>query len=127
MFTTLVLESIPIIFSILLYNGHEKNLLEFLYRRKDDLGLPYHKDALPFLPPDVATDFVERQWEFIPVTLKKGALRLDLEYLHILPYYEDSHIGHGAFGDVFRVKLHGRCQELHPLPNPEVSFFISVA
>lgn len=122
MMTALVLESIPRILSILIYNGHEKHLSGFLYRRKNDSGLPYLKDALHFLPPDVAADFVERQWEFIPVTLKKGALRLDLEYLHILPYYEDTHIGHGGFGEVFRVKLHVRCQELLALQHPEVSF-----
>jgi hypothetical protein len=112
LFVTLVREKIPRIFAILVYNGHETWLPKFLYRLEYDSRLFFSERQLDFLPLRIKDAFLERQWEFIPVVLEKGALHRELHSDHILPFLEDTKIGAGGFGDVFKVKLDPKCQLL---------------
>jgi hypothetical protein len=118
---TLVRERFPTVFAILLYNGHEGYLPDFLYRLEYDTRLPVSNTDLNFLPADIGDRFVENQWEFIPVVLEKGALHRELRFNDILPFLEDTRIGGGGFGEVFKVKLHPRCQHLVDKPDQQVS------
>src|SRR5271163_4718332 len=121
LFVTLVRERFPTVFAILLYNGHEGYLPDFLYRLEYDTRLPVSKTNLYFLPADIGDKFVEHQWEFIPVVLEKGALHRELRFDDILPFLEDTRIGGGGFGEVFKAKLHPRCQLLVDTSDQQVS------
>ena len=101
----LVMEKLPIVFSILLYNGHEESFLDFLYRQEYDSRLPLTEDDLGFLGPSVAQRFYERQWEFISPLLIKHKLHWKLKDREILPFLYDEYIEEGCFGQVFRVTL----------------------
>jgi hypothetical protein len=61
LFVTLVRERFPTVFAILLYNGHEGYLPDFLYRLEYDTRLPVSKTDLYFLPADIGDKFVEHQ------------------------------------------------------------------
>lgn len=108
LFVSLIRESSLNILAILLYGGHEEHIPDFLYRRAHNSRLPFSRDGLNFLPPAVAAAFSERQWELIPFELKRGALHLELEFNHILPFLEDEKVASGGFGEVFKVKLYAK-------------------
>lgn len=102
---SLIVEKLPIIFSILLYDKHEENFLDFLYRQEYDSRLPLTEDDLDFLGPFVAKRFYERQWEFISPFLIKHRLHWKLRDRDILPFLHDEYIDEGCFGQVFKVTL----------------------
>jgi len=123
LFVSLIQENCLKIFAILLYNGHDGLVPDFLYRRCYDFRLPLSRDDLNFLPHDASTAstaFIERQWEFLPVDLKRGDLHQELSFNQILPFLEDTNIARGGFGEIFKVKLHANCQSLLEAPNQDV-------
>ena len=111
-FSSLIWETSLTIYAVLLLNGHEAYILDFLYRRETDLRLTYTVDGLYFLPPVVAQEFVNRQWELCPVILKKGEIHRELGPREILPFLDDEEISEGGFGTVFKVHLETTCQRL---------------
>lgn len=120
LFVSLIREKIPRIFAILVYNKHETWLPTFLHRQEYDSRLFFSESSLDFLPCDVKDAFLERQWEFIPVVLEKGALHRELHSDYILPFLEDTKIGEGGFGDVFKVRLDPKCQLLVTVSDEQV-------
>lgn len=113
-FSSLIWETSLTIFAVLLLNGHEHHIVDFLYRRETDSRLTYTLDGLYFLPPVVAREFVNRQWELRPVILKKGEIHHDLDPREVLPFLDDQEVGQGGFGTVFKVRLENTCQSLVP-------------
>ena len=113
-FSSLIWETSLTIFAVLLLNGHEKYIVDFLYRRETDSRLTYTLDGLYFLPPVAAQEFVNRQWELCPVVLNKSEIHRELEPREVLPYLEDHEVGTGGFGTVFKVQLENTCQTLVP-------------
>jgi hypothetical protein len=111
-FSSLVWETSLTIFATLLLNGHEKHIMEFLYRREMDSRLPYTRESLYFIPKDVAFDFQNRQWELIPVILQPGEIHRELGPHEVLPFLSDQATGEGGFGTIFKVQLETTCQKL---------------
>jgi hypothetical protein len=112
LFTSLIQENNPRTFAILLINGDQVQILEFLYRRLTDDRIPYAEESLYFLPKAKARQFVQRQWEFIPVILAKGEIHRKIQDDEILPFLDDECSGKGGFGTVYKVKLCPPCQSL---------------
>jgi hypothetical protein len=101
---SLILERIPKIFSILLYDGNQDSFLDFLHRQEFDSRLPITDEkSLQHLKAAIREKFMERQWEFIPVLLKKDELHRNLRDREILPYLKDEYLGSGGFGQVYKV------------------------
>ncbi|KAF2812458.1 kinase-like protein [Mytilinidion resinicola] len=113
-FASLIHETNLKTFAILLLNRDDAHIVEFLFRRETDSKIPYSDDGLYFLPPLVAREFLERQWEFHPVIFEKGDIHRKVREEEILPILEEEKAGEGGFGTVWRVKLHPRCQRLVP-------------
>jgi hypothetical protein len=111
-FVNLIADNSVKIFAILLRNGHEQHILDFLFRRYNDSSIPTAEESLHFLPKHVKQDFISRLWGFDYVVLHRGEIRLDIESKRILPFLEDEEIGEGAYGFVFKVKLLSSCQSL---------------
>jgi hypothetical protein len=109
LFVHLIAEHIPKIYCILIYIHQEEHLPGFLYRRQYDSKLPFSRGDLVFLPVTAAADFVERQWQFIPVCLKRGEIHRELRKEEILPFEENEPVGEGSYGEVFKVKLSPGC------------------
>lgn len=99
-------------FAILLLDGNENYVLDFLFRREGDSRIPYRQDGLYFLPKLVAHQFLQRQPTFDPVILEKGAIHLDIGEDGILPFLENVKTGKGGFGTIYMVKLYPSCQKL---------------
>jgi hypothetical protein len=112
LYSSLIHRSSTLIYAVLLLTGHEKYILEFLYRREADSRLFYTLDGLYFLPDVVARDFFNRQCELRPVCLKKGEIHRELGPHDVLPFLDDVEIGEGGFAKVYKVRLEPTCQEL---------------
>ncbi|KAF1833920.1 kinase-like protein, partial [Decorospora gaudefroyi] len=103
------------IFAILLANRDEAYIAEFLFRRENDSRIPYTENGLYFFASEkilVARRFTDSQKEFDPVILQKGDIHRMVRDGEVLPFLDDSKIGCGAFGTVYKVVLHPTCQEL---------------
>jgi hypothetical protein len=122
LFAALIQEENLKTLAILLTNGHQHQILEFLYRRLSDNRIPYAEESLDFLSKVEARQFVQRQWEFIPVVLTAHAVHRKIQDEEILPFLEEECVGEGGFGTVFKVKLYQPCQNLIPLDAEHVRF-----
>jgi len=85
--------------------------------RLNDNRIPYAEESLHFLSKVEARQFVQRQWEFIPVVLTARAVHRKIQDEKILPFLEEECVGELGlgFGTVFKVKLYQPCQSLIPL------------
>jgi hypothetical protein len=117
---SLILEKIPKIFSILLFDGNQDYFLDFLYRQEFDSRLPFADQSLQHLKAAIRQDFMERQWEFVPALLKKDELHRNLRDHEILPYLKDEYLGSGGFGQVYKVTVCGSHQGLLDTDDKEV-------
>jgi len=118
---SLILERIPKIFSILLYDGNQDYFLDFLHRQEFDSRLPFTDEkSLQSLKAAIREKFMDRQWEFIPALLKKNELHRNLRDREILPYLKDEHLGSGGFGQVYKVTVCGSHQGLMDRDDKEV-------
>jgi hypothetical protein len=115
LFASLIQEENLKTFAILLSDGHQYQILEFLFRRLNDDRIPYAEESLHFLSKVEARHFVQRQWEFIPVVLTRRAVHRKIQDEEILPFLKEEHVGEGGFGTVFKVKLYQPCQSLVPV------------
>ena len=102
---SLVLDKFPLVFSILLYDGNEDELLKFVHRQEYDTRLPLGESDLNFLTPSAARAFSERQWEFISPLFTKYNVHWELKISEILPFLHDEYLDNGSGGSVFSVKL----------------------
>jgi hypothetical protein len=108
-----ILEGAQKVFGVLVLTSHVAYIKDFVRndqlqtRHIDDL-LPFKKDQLQEILDDdyVATLFFDRQWEFsVPVFSGRIIPRV-LESQTILPYLIDSPLTEGAYGSVYKIKIH---------------------
>jgi hypothetical protein len=110
---SLILEKLPKIFCILLYDCNERHFTDFLYHQEYDSRLPFTDEkTLHFLNGSVREKFMDRQWEFIPVLLKRHELHRRLRDREVLPFLEDEHLSNGGYGQVYKVKVCQSHQQL---------------
>lgn len=121
LYVSLIKENSLKIFAILLLNGDQRHILQFLYRREQDGRIPYDENDLRFLPPAVAGQFAERQWEFDPVLLVKHEIHREIKEKEVLPFLAEEYLDSGCFGQVYKVKLYRGHQRLVPESRQQVS------
>lgn len=114
-FTSLIRETSMKVFAILVSNGDEAHILDFLYRRETDLKLPYNEEGLYFLPRLAASSFLDRQSQFDPVILEVGVIHRTLRSKDVLPFVFEEEKAEGGFGKVWRVETLFDCQKLFPV------------
>ncbi|EON68390.1 hypothetical protein W97_07714, partial [Coniosporium apollinis CBS 100218] len=54
---------------------------------------------------------MERQWQFIPVYLRRGGIHRTICKEEILPFQESEPVGAGSYGEVFKVKVSAGCND----------------
>lgn len=112
-FSSLIRRTALRTFAILLLDGNEAHVLDFLFRREGDSKVPYSDEqGLYFLPNMVSRRFLERQWEFDPVILEKGNIHLEIRENSVLPFLEDVKIAKGGFGTLYKVVIYPPCNKL---------------
>lgn len=120
-FSSLIRRTALRTFAILLLDGNEAHILDFLFRREGDSRVPYSDEqGLYFLPKIVSRRFLERQWEFDPVILEKGNIHLEIRENAVLPFLEDVKIVKGGFGTLYKVVIYSPCNKLIPTTSEEV-------
>ncbi|KAL3461776.1 kinase-like domain-containing protein [Aspergillus heterothallicus] len=101
------------VFSILALNNHAHHIRGFL--RYDQLQESDLDNSLPFDKPKLeqimkeeyaVEAFYERQWEFCVPKFQGRIIPRSLDPHTIMPYIEESHIGSGGYGSVYRVKFY---------------------
>jgi hypothetical protein len=106
------------IFAILVVlNGQEKEILRFIehdhYQDSPlDHRLPFAIGDLEIIAPDIAIDFYEKQWEFAAPVFTRGVDHRLLDIRTALPFEENTKIGDGGFGEVFRISLYPGHQDI---------------
>ena len=112
-----IYQSYTKIFAILLSIDAENQIKEFLLRREIDARLPYRKEGLDFLDELVASRFVDMQWAFDPVILRRDQENGNHRHLQsrlVLPFLDEEFIDRGGFGRVYKVTVLWSCQDLLP-------------
>jgi len=113
-YASLILETSVIVFAILLSDGNQSHILEYVVRRDTDERIHYGEDTLYYLPALVRSRFVERQWEFDPVHFGRDYIHMKINPSAILPILSETGAGAGSFGTVWKVQLYPSCQSLVP-------------
>lgn len=73
---------------------------------KTDDDLPFDEHfARQLFGPEGGLVFFKKQFAFVAVTLGRGLFHREYQALRCLPYLENEHIGTGAYGKVYRVKI----------------------
>ena len=112
-FSSLIRRTALRTFAILLLDGNEASIVDFLFRREGDGRVPYtDEQGLYFLPNIVSRRFLERQWEFDPVILERGKIHLEIREDTVLPFLEDVKIAKGGFGTLYKVVIYPPCNKL---------------
>lgn len=113
-FASLIRESSLLIWAILLSDGNQARIMDFLFRRDTDDRIPYSEDSLYYLDPILRAQFVQRQWEFHPVVLERHDIPRDIHPNAILPILSETRKGSGGFGTVWETTLYPTCQSVVP-------------
>ena len=114
-FASIVRESSLLILAILLFDGNQAHIMDFLFRRDSDDRIPYSEDSLDYLKPEhIRSQFVQRQWEFHPVVLERHDIPRDIHPDAILPILSETRKGSGGFGTVWETRLYPTCQSIVP-------------
>ncbi|KAF2810677.1 kinase-like protein [Mytilinidion resinicola] len=71
-----------------------------------DHKLPFSEQDLRMLVPSIAEDFYRLQWEFCAPILSTGVEHRFLDLRTVLPFTENTKIGEGGLGEVFRISIH---------------------
>jgi hypothetical protein len=108
---TVITEGAKRIIGILILIRQEKTFIKFVEEhqgetRTMDAQLPFTRDKLSFLEPDMAEEFVETQWMFIAPTFAPRLTHRFFDDDTVLPFVEDLSLDEGGFGRVFLVKVH---------------------
>ena len=87
----------------------------FIQRNIDDSKLPLSTQDIVKLPPEIQKRFSLAQHIFLGPNLRKGPIYQIFEDWTVLPFTEENALkgDHGAYGTVFKVKLHKDYQQLH--------------
>ena len=96
-----------VVLAILIDLSREEFLAAFYpWVTTDDSYLPFTKAALEEADPELNsdTDFLKRQYDFLPPTLTRNAFTWSEDY--VLPFVEVERIGSGHYGTVDKVKVY---------------------
>jgi len=86
-----------------------------------DERLPFSKETLSSMIPNIADDFYERQWEFVAPILHRNVVHRLLPDKVRLPFIHNQMIGEGGFGFVYEIQLHPDHQTTPLIPQEGVS------
>jgi hypothetical protein len=81
------------------------------------------------LPEDIRYGFKLEQYTFLALELKKGLIHRVLDDSIVLPFVEEEELegGEGAFGKLFKIKIHKDYQRLRdPTAEQPVNYRISM-
>jgi hypothetical protein len=120
--TTSVLQGARKCFAILVFIGHPARISSFftydtLLTSCPDDRLPYNLQALEHIFGEgteslIAKRFSKTQWEFAIPIMHQQTLHRELDKRVILPILERNHVGRGAKGVAWKIKLHKDCHRL---------------
>lgn len=85
---------------------------DHLQGERIDSRLPFSKESLHFIAPDVAEEFYEEQWHFTAPILSRQFHHRSLDAETILPFVQSKFRGEGAFGKVHQITVHRSHQRL---------------
>ncbi|KAI8721440.1 Serine/threonine protein kinase [Fusarium sp. LHS14.1] len=106
------MDSSLLIFAVLLSNGDEAFILDFIFRRDTDERIPYTESGLDYLPLEVCERFVSKQWHFSPVIFQNNQVHREIHIDAVLPILSETEAGAGGFGRVWKTCLDADCQKL---------------
>ncbi|KAK6527504.1 hypothetical protein TWF694_004487 [Orbilia ellipsospora] len=107
------------VFAILVALGHQEHLiLRFIERdfQTVDEKLPFPLDLLKEIIPTLATEFFEKQWEFVSPIWSKNVIHREIPPGIRLPFTYNTKIDAGGFGDIYEIRLHPDHQTVALLP-----------
>ena len=101
------------VFAILLLLRKESLMVNFvqndhmLQGTNLDSKLPFHLETLKtvLLDQRIASEFCQRQWEFLPPFFQENRNHRTFESETVLPFIEQEELAQGGFGEVFKVTL----------------------
>lgn len=98
----------------LVENGKYAYMIEeFLCRRIHDSKLPINEHDIDFISRSLSKgtqrQILAMQWKFLPVEFRKADINQRVAEIAILPFQEDAIIGEGAFGTVYKIRIHPEC------------------
>lgn len=85
---------------------------DHLQGQRIDSRLPFSKESLHFIGPDIAEEFYEEQWHFTAPILSRQFHHRSLDAETILPFMQSKFRGEGAFGKVHEITVHKNHQRL---------------
>lgn len=114
------------IFAILILDDKFIDIFKFIESDElHDTKLPFKLDALRSeLKMSDPEQFEERQWEFLTPTFVRGTLNRCFRDRIILPFVIKEEVAKGAFGTVYRLKLHAEHQTPQDSFPREVSIYV---
>ncbi|KAF8245664.1 kinase-like protein [Wilcoxina mikolae CBS 423.85] len=112
-----------IVFGILIWKKWLHKLMSFIEHNALDSQLPLEIPRAQKIMEDVGWDFAQNaQWEFLPRTLKKemSGYHSSFRNEEILPFIDETRLGEGSFGEVFRLSVFPKLQTIFPEQTAEV-------
>jgi len=116
-------------FAILVRIGHPSLFVQFIENGVLDQYLPIDKTGhgvfAEFVANEVPPEFLIVQYEYLAPLFTKNQIHRRLPDQILLPFLEDSPIGSGGFGTIYKVSLSSRHQGLVPNPSGDVGTLIA--
>ena len=114
-YVKLIQKDYPKIFSILVLIGRVSFVAtSFIHLDLTDAKLPLTEEQLQNLPKSVCNGFRVEQHAFLALPLRLGLIHKVLDAKVVLPFLEEEELenGEGAYGKVYKFKVHQAYQEL---------------
>lgn len=115
------------IFAILVVMKNEESSISYFISHDSfketplDEQLPFSVEVLNSINREIASDFYDRQWEFVSPILSKNVIHRILPCEVRMPFIHNRQIGQGAFGKIFEIRLHPDHQPIGLLSPESVS------
>ncbi|KAF8537971.1 kinase-like domain-containing protein [Trichophaea hybrida] len=112
-----------IVFGILIWKKWLHKLMSFIEHNALDSQLPLEITRAEKIMENVGWDFAQNaQWEFLPRTLTKemSGYHSSFRNEEILPFIDETRLGEGSFGEVFKMSVLPSLQTIFPVQTAEV-------
>ena len=108
---TVVTEGARKLLGILILIRQESLFIKFVEEHQGDTRtldaqLPFFRERLSFLDPDIAEEFLETQWMFTSPVFARRLTHRFFDSDTVLPFIENLPLDEGGFGRVFLVKIY---------------------
>jgi hypothetical protein len=106
-----------IVFGILIWKKWLHRLMNFIEHNALDSQLPLEISRAEKIAENVGWDFAKNtQWEFMPRTLAKEMSGYHCSFRNevIVPFIDETRLGEGSFGEVFRMSVLPSLQTIFP-------------